>query len=66
MRGRGSDDVALEVDQAARGTSGNHHEERMCRAEVARGTGRRLTSTRVQEEEFAARVLEGREGGGML
>ena len=46
--------------------SGNCHEERMCTAEVARGTGRRLTSTKVQKEEVAARVLEGREGGGML
>ena len=52
MRGRGSDDVALEVDQAARGTSGNHHEERVCKAEVARGTGReRLTSTGLRRRE---------------
>ena len=28
--------------------------------------GGRLTSTRLQKEEFAARVLEEREGGGML
>ena len=35
-----SDDVALEGDRAARGTSGNHHQERVCRAEVAGGTGR--------------------------
>ena len=46
--------------------SGNCHEERMCTAEVARGTGRRLTSTKVPKEEVAARVLDGREGGGML
>ena len=67
MRGRGSDDVALEVDQAARGTSENHHEERVCKAEVAGGTGgERLTSTGLRKEEFAARVPEERAGGGVL
>ena len=46
--------------------SGNCHEERMCTAEVARGTGRRLTSTKGPEEEVAAQVLDGREGGKIL
>ena len=38
----------------------------MCTAEVARGTGRRLTSTKGPKEEVAAQVLDGREGGKIL
>ena len=66
MRGRGSDDVALEVDRAARGTSGNHHEERMCRAEVARGTGREADVDEAAERGVRREGSGGEEGGGTL